>query len=619
MKKLYFTAILLVLGCVAAFGADSYRFGYCDNTKSLGDKMISLNGSMSLEAAVHFPAEQLERFAADGTIDGINIGMANKFNVASVKAWLRDALTGEDIATCELSSSTTPSLEKGWNEARFAEPVRIEAGHDYYAGYTLTLKTASSAALICSQTGSHDGGCWIKVGDGEWADRSSEFGILNLELLITSENLPQHDLMLVKASILSDYIVPGQGVEVEYSIRNVGMKPASSYVLTLADKEAGVSATKVVESELEHDARITETAIFDVPGLQPEHLYNFTLTISGPEGWTEETPGDNVATIPEITAINSTYERVVLIEEFTTEKCSNCPAAAKNLHMMYDTLSESDKKRVAIVCHHTGAGNDSFTQPCDNAYHFFYGNGGSTFAPGFMFDRVKKAERGIPVMGPQSANGLKNYFMIAKAEEAFYSINVTGSLDETSRTVTLDIAGKAAARIFDNPRITVYLTEDDVKPVNQTNAGVDFMHNHVVRAYNSTWGVAPTWTDDFNYTSKAKLSYSAGCKSDNMEIVALISNYNSADYNDCEVGNAFKVKLRDLKPSDPSSVNTVDSDADVRVYQNGGRIVASSACEALEVYDLNGKACVNENLAPGIYVVRVTTAATTAVRKIMVR
>lgn len=616
MKKIYFTALLFVLGCVAAFGADSYRFGYCDNTKALGDKMITMGSASTLEVAVCFPATDLQRFATGGTIDGINVGIANKFNVASIKAWLRDALTGEDIASCELSSSTAPSLEKGWNEARFAEPVNIEAGHDYYAGYTLTLKNASSSALVCSQTGTHAGACWIKVGDGEWADRSAEFGILNLELLITSENLPQTDLTLTKAAIASDYIVPGQGVEVEYSLRNLGMQPASSYVLTLADEAAGISGSKTIESVLEHDARISESAIINVEGLLPEHLYNFTLTLSGPEGWVDETPANNVLTLPEITAIDATFERVVLIEEFTGEGCPNCPAAAKNLHSMYNTMSESDQSRCAMVCHHT-FGTDAFTQPCDNSLTFFFG--GSTFAPAFSFDRVKKAERGVPVIGPQSAVGLKGYFTTAKEREAFYSINMTGIHNAVTRTVKLEITGKASARIFDDPRITVYLCEDDVPAVNQKNGGADYRHDHVVRAYNSTWGDKPTWTDTFNYTTEVTLTYPEGCDVDNMELIALIANYNPSDCNDCEVGNAFKVKLKDLKTGGSSSVSTLANGGDVRVYQDGGRIVATSACKALEVYDTNGKACVNENLAGGIYVVRVITANGVSVKKILVK
>lgn len=607
------------LGCINVWATDAYRFGFCDNTMNLNDKMIPLDGAMSVDAGVRFTAVDLERFAEDGSIEGINVGISSKFNIASIRVWLRDALTGEDIASSELTSSTDPALANGWNAAWFTDPVRIEAGHDYYAGYTMTLSNKASWALVSIQAGSHAESCWLKVGSGEWMDRASDLGILNLELLVSSSNLPQTDLSLTRAELLSNHLVPGQGVEVEYSLHNVGMKTVNSYTLTLADEEAGVSLSKHIECDLVHDARVTRTEIFDVEGLLPEHIYNFTLTVSNPNGEEDETPGDNVMTLPEITAINGTYVRTVLIEEFTTERCPNCPAAAKNLHQMYNTLTDSEKQRTAIVCHHSGFSTDSFTQPCDESYLFFYGPSGRCFAPAFMFNRSYKAERQLPVVGPQSYSGLKSYFAQEANREAFYSIGLTGRHDEASRTIHLYIVGKAAARIFENPRITVYLTEDDVPAVSQSNGGVDYRHDHLIRAYNSTWGVEPVWSDNFNYTSAATLTYPEGCKVDNMKLVAVLSNVNLSDCNDCEVGNAFSVNLRDLKETGSSGVDAVEADNETRVYQHGGRLVSSGACKSLEVYDLDGRRCVNENLSPGIYVVRVVAADGVTVRKVVVR
>lgn len=610
---------MMLVGCLSGYAANSYRFGFCDNTQGLNDKMITLNGAMSVEAAVRFTAADLERFTADGTIDGINVGLSSKFNIASIKAWLRDGLTGEDIAAAEITKDSDPVLADGWNAARFDVPVRVEAGRDYYAGYTMTLSKAASWALVSIQAGNHDESCWLKVGDGEWVDRSSDLGILNLELLISSTNLPQNDLELTKADLLGKYLVPGQGVEVEYSLHNVGMKTVSGYTLTLADQEAGVSLSKQIECDLAHDARVTQTETFDIEGLLPEHLYTFTLTVSNPNGEEDETPGDNVATLPQVTAIDGTYVRTVLIEEFTTERCPNCPAAAKNLELMCNTLTDNEKEHTAIVCHHSGFQTDSFTQPCDESYLFFYGPSGRCFAPAFMFDRICKAERQLPVVGPQSYSGLKSYYVQEANREAFYSIALTGHHDEATRTIELDIAGKAAARIFANPRITVYLTEDDVPAVRQSNGGADYRHNHVIRAYNSTWGVEPTWSDHFNYTASATLTYPEGCDISNMKLVAIISNLNASDCNDCEVGNAFSVGLADLKESGSSGIDEVADSGMIRVYERNGRLVASAACRSLQVYDLEGKRCVNDNLSSGIYIVRVVTSEGVTVRKVMVR
>lgn len=616
MKTAITAFVLALLFSLSGYAADSFRFGFCDNTKNLDDKMIQLGGAMSVDAAAHFTAADLERFSSDGTIDGINVGLSTKYNIASIRAWLRDALTGEDIVTAELTSDTDPALSDGWNAVRFASPVKIEPGKDYYAGYTMTLSRTSSIALVSIQAGSHPGSCWIRVGDGEWADRSADLGILNLELLIMSDNLPQTDLELTKAAFTDDYLVPGEEVGIEYSLHNVGMNPVSEYKITLADAKAGISVTKTIECSLAHDARETRTEAFAIDGLEPEHAYNFTFTVSDPGGKADENPADNVADLPEIAAINSTFERTVLIEEFTTERCSNCPAAAKNLKTMYNTLSDNEKKHTAIVCHHSGFYTDRFTKPCDESYLYFYGPSGRTFAPAFMFDRVKQSERALPVIGPQSSSGLKSYYAQQRTKEAFYSIDVKGRLDRSARTVELDINGKAAAQIFADPRITVYITEDDVPAISQNNGGADYRHNHLIRTYNSTWGVRPKWSDSFNYTYSARLEYPEECNVDNMEIVAVISNYDPDDCNNCEVGNSFKVRLNELKDN---GVESISGEKGVRFYVAGRRIVATAACESVEVYDLGGCRHVNENLAAGTYIVRIVNAAGTTFGKVIVR
>lgn len=616
MKTAITAFILAFLFAFNGYAADSFRFGFCDNTKNLDDKMVQLGGAMSVDAAVYFTAADLERFSSDGTIDGINVGLSTKYNIASIKAWLRDALTGENIATAELSADTDPALADGWNAVRFASPVKIEQGKDYYAGYTMTLSRTSSIALVSIQAGSHAGSCWIKVGDGEWTDRSADLGILNLELLIMSDNLPQTDLELTKASFTDDYLVPGEDIGIEYSIHNVGMNPVSSYKITLADEKAGISVSRTIECSLAHDARETRTETFAIDGLEPEHSYNFIFTVSDPDGKADDSPADNVVELPEIAAIDSTFERTVLIEEFTTERCSNCPSAAKNLKTMYGTLSDNEKKHTAIVCHHSGFGTDRFTKPCDESYLYFYGTSGRTFAPAFMFDRVKQSERALPVIGPQSSAGLKSYYAQQRAREAFYSIEVTGRLDRSARTVELDIKGKAAAQIFADPRITVYLTEDDVPAISQQNGGAEYRHNHLIRAYNSTWGVKPEWSDSFNYTSSARLEYPEECNVDNMEIVAVISNYDADDCNNCEVGNAFKVSLNELKDS---GFDSIEEENGVRFYVADRRIVASAACDSIEVYDLGGCRHANENLAAGTYIVRLVRAGSTTFGKVLVK
>ena len=175
----------------------------------------------------------------------------------------------------------------------------------------------------------HAGACWVRIGEGEWQDLSETYGILNLEALIQSDNLPQNDLELTAASIEDTYIVSGTPFTVKYSVHNAGMLPVDSYTLVISDEENGLSQSHTVTCDLQHDVRQEFTELFSFDGLEPEKDYNFTLKIEKPNGKDDESPSNNEMAMEKIASINGTFARSVLIEEFTTESCPNCPPAAK--------------------------------------------------------------------------------------------------------------------------------------------------------------------------------------------------------------------------------------------------------------------------------------------------
>ena len=77
-------------------------------------------------------------------------------------------------------------------------------------------------------------------------------------------------------------------------------------------------------------------------------------------------------------------ERNILIENFTSQTCSNCPTGHSTLHRV---LEESGMKNLVQVSHHAGYEADRFTMKEDGEYCWFYG-AGTTFAPAVMFNRL---------------------------------------------------------------------------------------------------------------------------------------------------------------------------------------------------------------------------------------
>ena len=78
------------------------------------------------------------------------------------------------------------------------------------------------------------------------------------------------------------------------------------------------------------------------------------------------------------------FVKIPLLEEFTTEMCTNCPSAAEAIHNALSVGKNSNE--VAPLCHHSGYHEDQFTQQCDRYMLWLYGDDG-TYAPALMLDR----------------------------------------------------------------------------------------------------------------------------------------------------------------------------------------------------------------------------------------
>ena len=602
--------ILLALTLVIMSGTASaqtlYKFGFCSGFAGT-ESRLTIEGATSAEAAIFISAEELERFSGD-SFAGVNAALTSKMNVHDMTAWIRKDLNGENLAEQYIDIRSTQKPRDGWNSIQFDTPVVIEPGTGYYVGYTFNqTKTASAISFV---DGDYAGASWIRTGEGNWSERA-DLGILSIEALITGENLPQNDMQLISASLSDDYYVIDTPVSMIYEIRNNGVEPVSVFTLTIADEEAGISVSHTVYQTVSYGVTRSYKESFVIPGVESGKKYRFTATVSKPNGSDDETPEDNSVVLGEIPVLATVFPRTVLLEEFTTEKCSNCPAAAETVHDMIATFTDDQKKRFAMVCHHSGYGIDAFTQPCDKDYIWFYNNGGSMYAPAFMLDR--EGQTGSSVRTPVFSNLPVNAFAykVTQAQDvpALYSVTVSGTHDATSRKLHVKVEGEEMLATLDNPRITVYVVEDNVLASNDGmgqsgSGGAKFYHNHVERAYNDTWGESAEWNGN-KYTYECELEYPEGCKTEDMQVVAFISNRDETDPVNCEVGNAAWKELADF---DPSGIDGITNDS--------GKTSAM-------IYDLSGSLTRNSDdttgLPAGVFIVKKISGGKSTTSKVIVR
>lgn len=617
MKSIRYILVALIgLVSLSAAAQADYRLGLCDNSRTISDKSITLGGKCDLlSAAIYLSGSDLAKVSG-GKFTGVNVGLNNTFNVSSITGWIRTELDGEDLAAATISKETNPSLSKGWNAIKFETPLEIKPDQGYYIGYSMQHSKGLGVAYMAIHTGaSAEGGCWTNTDGKNWVD-NKEMGVLFLEALIQSDKLPVRDIRIIDAKFDHDVYSQGSQIGLDLNLQNMGLETVTSFDLTLGCDDAGISITRTIDCNIPYNDRYSTTQKYVLPEMEVNRSFTFTVSVDKVNGEPDQFEDDNTVTLEPLPSIERMFERTVVLEEFTTEKCKNCPNAANHVRYMLNGLTEQERERTAVLCHHSGFYTDGFTQACDKSYTCFYGPKG-TFAPAFMIDRI-----------PQASNTtvfeLTNYVNLIErvrnrmAEPAYYSIETRGEWSVTERKVRLTISGVANRQICSDTRITVYITEDDVKAVSQSGtSNPDYRHQHLIRAYNSTWGENPQWSDERNYSYNCELTYPDGCDPEKMEILAMISNYDESNTCNRQLQNACKVELMKLKSGTTGIEAPVAPTLSIRAEDSDIRI--DGDYDSIQVFDLSGRAMPRTGLPAGIYLVRVSTASGIQTARITIR
>ena len=272
------------------------------------------------------------------------------------------------------------------------------------------------------------------------------------------------------------------------------------------------------------------------------------ITVSA-AGATDETPDDNTQSIT-VTTYDKAFDRTLLLEEFTTEACQNCPEGAERLK---EALTDEYKERVVWVCHHAAFGTDWLTIPESEQYLWFFG--GSNFAPSVMLDRthfdIEENTRDYAPMSIFEPEVMQRLFDQEMAEKAFASVEAAAVYDDNGRA-EVTVKGEKTpvfAQQAPDARLTVFLLEDGIQAQYQMSkdpypGGSDYVHENVVRAVpTGAWGVPVEWDGD---TFEAAFNFALGdsWQRSNLKAVAFLHTLDENDLNGCPVLNATQCPVQ---------------------------------------------------------------------------
>lgn len=572
--------------------ATSMVYGYCGEMKNA----LSAGVNKEHKAAILI-SEETARKLQGNTLSDILIAIGNKGTKASI--FLTHDLSEEPFYT-----QPTTLNEQSWNTVSLTTPYLIE-GKEFYIGYKITSGAVpqQSYVLGIDQEINEGNGGYIAVeGNNQWMNLADEgFNNLCIKAKFEGESLPQYDLALISTKLPAKVQI-NQPFSFNVTVKNTAAHPVSSFKLSYTIN-AGQTVTISVTPEKEiGSAQSLQLTISDVSTAESGSL-PISITISDPNGHIDEDLSNNTIN-RQINSIEKSVKRKIVLENFTTAQCGNCPSAHTEIAK---ALKERDD--VIWVCHHTGFGTDNFTIDASKQYLWFF-NDNSTYAPAIMLDRTNMTQDPGPVTGVKNAEIIKTMLDERKEDLALISVNIQKEYNESTRVLTVTVSGESMNTEITEfiPNLNIFLTENDLTG-KQAGAPANYVHNHVIRAtMTGYWGENITFNER-SYSQTHTITIKNGWKAENMDIVAFISNYDSKDPNNCMILNA---ETTPVTKENANGIENMTETDDISIYTLGSTVHINGNYQKATVYDISGRAIMTIEetdqfnlINNGIYIIKV--------------
>lgn len=442
----------------------------------------------------------------------------------------------------------------------------------------------------------------------------------------------QNEIVLNELSIPA-YARVSTDFSVKGTIINKGVAPLTSFDVTYSiDGGENVATYTVTGLNIPYNGTYEFT--HDVPAnIAATGGHEIEVTVSNPNGVVDSV-NDNVLSST-VSVYDNATQRKVFFEQFTTAKCPNCPPAHEYLDQFVPNF-----ENVVWMSHHAGYYTDLLTIDESEEMCVMFNDGGATFAPAAMLDRTQYP--GNP--GPAMSVGEVTPESLQAASEvpAFVTVDITNvTFNSETRELSATVSGTVVSDIsaYNDPRVGFYIKEDNVK-INQaqsgSNLGKNYVHNHSIRAsVSDVWGDAGVITNtdaEGTFTKTYTYTVPETVKATDLFMIAFVAEYN-ADVNARTILNTNEVKLTDVVEIDPTSIEEA-SDVAFAIYPNPATNYAmiSSNATIKEVAIINTLGQVvatftanaenvqinTQDLAKGVYMVSITTAEGSAVKKLTV-
>lgn len=555
----------------------------------------------------------------------------------------------QDLAGTSLVSQQVENPVSGWNYVILDEPLSLEGLSKLFIGYYYQGTASYAVTLELSQTGVNTNADWYAgltpEGQLAWSHTSTDglgatnnliFAMMDTET--PSMDYPTGDVSLGSAGVgYYNNVRTGEEFPATVTVTNNGATTIQSLTLGYGIGSVTTQQTfRDLNLPMGASTTLTVNATSETEGVQKFYLQVSDLN----DGTLRDEEESSNAGFLNFACYNEFFNRKPLIELFTSQTCQYCPQG----YEYAEQAAESFRDDVIFLKHHTGFADDIFTVSPSQTYATFFRVEG---APSAMLDRITvRYNDGSQAVAfhPTNLSGLLPSIIGVPATS---SVNIEGSIDMETRTVTVTVSGDIISLGSDydmaNPCLNVMIVQDNFRApqvfyvnneaVAHWDTHDDFLrlqlsenfgdpitldNGHYSKTY--TYTIPESITGPVNpFEGNEGTSEVVPCVLDNMSIIAFTGNYNGADSQDNMIDNAEELPFSELEGFVNGIENSVTEEAQgVDIYVENNRVVVNGDYDTMAVFSINGQQVANDNLQEGFYIVRVTADNRTTVKKVAV-
>ena len=475
---------------------------------------------------------------------------------------------------------------QGWNDITFDEPLVI-GDEKLYFGLQVYETIGTPYPLVTYSKATVAQSCWINLGKKTWEEYTDR-GTLYVALLLDEADAASFASAAYAQNVSHPQTVaPDTDFEGELYIHNFAAEPLHSVEIAMQGEGAATPTLRTIEFSTAipaYGSTVVKTNLH--AGVTQGTNVDWTVTVTKFNGVTAQNarPGTT-----KLYVTRDNFIRTPIVEEFTSQRCTNCPQMAYYLEKAF----EEYEGKYVYLAHHVGFVNDVFTAAADEEIRYIFGGYENEYNPAIMYNRAMLDGESTVIQGIRDMSPTPYLEGLAAAANmpAMAELNILPT-DENIR-----VEGRVANDLVSQQiYLSCYLVEDGISTDKYPQLGMTdpdapedlkdvFRHNGVILHHftKSAAGDLIEADEEGRFSMTFPTVEKEGFGGTRRRYVALAHRTNKENLRDNQVLNATEFVLGE---TGIKGIPATDSGKTDTLYDLQGRIVSNTQHG---VYIKNGK------------------------------